>query len=281
MKKSLLASVVILASTPCWCCPDGYYGGPFGTCLPNSGTVLNPTPQRPPVPIPPPPPQVPIPSFGGVAPPQPAAVLQTIAHGVQADPLRLVIDPGSFISPSGLPAPGDFVQYVFNNPDKLVELSQHPQTQAYLLVASAITSSRDAALRSGAWQVPSNVSDFLRKWYPPELIARVRWTTQYSAIQNTLQAGLFNIMSDKDAVTLINVIVFRDTNAAQDLSIWAHEFMHVTQYQNWGVFTFAQKWVDNSGQNGEVESPAYARQAEAQGLLDLSDETITVTVPGR
>ena len=85
MKKSLLASVVILASTPCWCCPDGYYGGPFGTCLPNSGTVLNPTPQRPPVPIPPPPPQVPIPSFGGVAPPQPAAVLQTIAHGVQAE----------------------------------------------------------------------------------------------------------------------------------------------------------------------------------------------------
>jgi len=273
--KSLLALVPILASTLCWSCPDGYYGGPFGTCIPNSGTIIHPTPQTPPVVIPPPPPLPP----GVPAPPPPAAVLHNVARGVQSDPLRLVIDPGSFILPTGLPQPGDFAEYVFNNPDKAVELLRNPQEQQYVLVANAIMSSRDAALRSGAWRVPANVANFLQRWYPPELIERVRWTTHYSAIQNTLQSGLFAV-TDKGAITLINVIVFKDDNEAQYLSTWAHEFVHVTQYQNWGVFTFAKKWVDNSGPNGEVEAPAYARGDEAQDILDESDfATPVVAVP--
>jgi hypothetical protein len=274
--KSLLASVAILASTLCWSsCPDGYYSGPFGTCIPNSGTVIHPTPQTPPVVIPPPPPLPP----GVPAPPPPAAVLQNVARGVQSDPLRLVIDPGSFILPTGLPQPGDFAEYVFRNPDKAVELLRNPQEQQYVLVANSMISSRDAALRSGAWRVPADVANFLQRWYPSDLIASVRWTTHYSAIQNTLQAGLFAV-TDRGAVTLINVIVFKDANQAQDLSTWAHEFVHVQQYKQWGVFTFAQKWLNDTSESGEVEAPAYARQDEARDVLDLSDYAPpTVAVP--
>lgn len=206
-------------------------------------------------------------------------MMQNVARGVQSDPLHLLIDPGSFILPTGLPQPGDFAEYVFNNPDKAIQLSLNPQEQQYVLVANSMISSRDAALRSGAWRVPANVATFLQRWYPPDLIASVRWTTHYSAVQNTLQAGLFAI-TDRGAVTLINVIVFKDANQAQDLSTWAHEFVHVQQYKQWGVFTFAQKWLRDTSESGEVEAPAYARQAEAQDVLDLSDYAPpTVAVP--
>jgi hypothetical protein len=49
--KSLLACVVFLACMPCWSCPDGYYSGPLGTCLPNAGAPAPaiPTPAVPPL----------------------------------------------------------------------------------------------------------------------------------------------------------------------------------------------------------------------------------------
>ena len=73
-----------------------------------------------------------------------------------------------------------------------------------------------------------------------------------------------NFESDTLAVTLIDVVIFRNDKLAEDGTLWAHELYHVQQYRRWSVFGFARKWVANASITGPVEAPAYARQSEAQ-----------------
>jgi hypothetical protein len=63
------------------------------------------------------------------------------------------------------------------------------------------------------------------------------------------------------AVTLIDVIVFRDEQTAADSAVWAHELFHVKQFREWGVHDFAMRYARDFH---EVEDPAYAFQAAHQ-----------------
>ncbi|KAK42452.1 hypothetical protein BG60_35760 [Caballeronia zhejiangensis] len=143
-------------------------------------------------------------------------------------------------------------------------------------VAQAIIAGHNAALNSGAHPIPPNIRVFLRHWYADDLLAGVRWTTSWNSVQNSLQAAQMNMNGDTRAITLINAIVFRTPADAQDYALWAHEVFHVTQYQSWGVFRFAQQWVDNSSEGGPVEAPAYARQAEAEQLWAAVNQPMPV-----
>jgi len=58
------------------------------------------------------------------------------------------------------------------------------------------------------------------------------------------------------AVTLIDVVVFRDQAGAADPSLWAHELAHVDQYRRWGVISFAVRYTRNTNQ---VEDEAYEK----------------------
>ncbi|MNC70360.1 hypothetical protein D3C75_1211640 [compost metagenome] len=70
---------------------------------------------------------------------------------------------------------------------------------------------------------------------------------------------------DVGAVTLIDIILFRDAQSAeQDIALWAHELKHVQQYQEWGVLGFAQRYTQDFN---AVEAPAYAIQAEVRRSL--------------
>ncbi|MGV8861715.1 MAG: eCIS core domain-containing protein, partial [Pseudomonas sp.] len=70
---------------------------------------------------------------------------------------------------------------------------------------------------------------------------------------------------DVGAVTLIDIILFRDAQTAeQSIALWAHELKHVQQYQEWGVDGFAQRYTQDFN---AVEAPAYAIQAEVKRFV--------------
>ena len=56
------------------------------------------------------------------------------------------------------------------------------------------------------------------------------------------QSSLFHLLNAR-AVSLGDVIVFRDAALAADPVIWAHELAHVQQYDRWGTLQFAKRYV--------------------------------------
>jgi len=232
--------VVLLASTNSNACPDGQYKFNLGfksICLPKG-----------PPPPPPPPPPVKLPD--------------------QRTLLRIVINPTSYINPTGIPTEGDFMQQVMENPQATIQLLENPGQFPYFPVAEAMISAHNAILNNGAKPIPDDIRRFLRIWYPDDVLASIRFTTNYNAVQNLLPAAQMTFNPRTRAVTLLNTIAFRDDADANDASIWAHEVYHVMQYKKWGVFGFAKHWVDNSSVGGPVEAPAYDRQDEAADLWD-------------
>ena len=143
-----------------------------------------------------------------------------------------------------------------------------PQLADYAagLLAQWIDASREQALQNGAQPMPPQIYRALRDWFPPSLLAGVRYslapTAQFSLPSLAFQYG------DAAALTLGNVILFRNAQAAQsDTKLWAHELTHVTQYQRWGLQGFAARYVRDSN---AVEHEAYAnadRYAAAHGRL--------------
>ncbi|MNF05204.1 hypothetical protein D3C80_2048820 [compost metagenome] len=68
-----------------------------------------------------------------------------------------------------------------------------------------------------------------------------------------------------EAVTLVDIIVFRSEEAAlNDVALWAHELVHVQQYQQWGVAEFARRY---SRDYDTVEAPGYAMQRQVTAVL--------------
>jgi hypothetical protein len=202
--------------------------------------------------------------------PQIVKETEKAAKAVVNDPLKLIVNPTSFINTTGIPTPGDFMEYVVKNPDKAIELVQNPGNLPYVPVATAIISARNAVVTNGGQRIPDEIKVFLKRWYPVDLLESIRWTTNYNLVQNSLSAAQMGFNPDTQAITFINAIVFRSEESTRDPALWAHEVYHAEQYRRWGVFGFAKQWVDNSSTGGPVEGPAYARQREAQQVLASS-----------
>jgi len=216
-------------------------------CLPKSGCILR---------------NIPAP----IRPPDPGKWTEK----AKADPIGAVVNPFGVYNPTGIPQIGDVVEFAIKNPDQIIGVVQNPGRILYTPVATAIISGRNAVIAAGASPIPGNIKMFLRRWHTQELIDSVRWTANWSAVSNTLQAAQMSFNPQTRAIALINTVVFRDTQAANEPALWAHEMVHIQQYRDWGVTEFARKWVDNSANGGPVESPAYARGSEAERILTAS-----------
>jgi len=121
------------------------------------------------------------------------------------------------------------------------------------LVAQWIDTSRLEALQRGVRPIPLEIDQAMRGYFSDSLLARVRYTVG-SADGMTLPALAFSY-GDVAALTLDDIIVFRDDHAAQtDLKLWAHELTHVEQYRRWGLQGFAAHYARNPA---SVESEAY------------------------
>jgi hypothetical protein len=177
---------------------------------------------------------------------------------------RLIVNPDGNIDSIGIPTLGDLFDFIDRNPEKAMELIQDTRQWPYLTVAAGIIAIHDKVMANGGRPIPAHLRKTLRRWYPDDLLNVVRWTSLREPIKRFLQDFPMNFDDNTLAVTVINAVIFRSDDLANDGALWAHELYHVQQYSVWGVFGFAKRWVDNASINGPVEAPAYTREAEAR-----------------
>ncbi|UVK97011.1 DUF4157 domain-containing protein [Pseudomonas sp. B21-048] len=123
-----------------------------------------------------------------------------------------------------------------------------------------LTQARAEAASAGIQPIPAHIREQLLRWYDPSVLDTARYKVSDNGQFNAATAMLQN--PDVGAVTLIDIILFRDAQTAeQNTALWAHELKHVQQFQAWGVEGFAQRYTQDSN---AVEAPAYAIQAEVR-----------------
>jgi hypothetical protein len=189
---------------------------------------------------------------------------EQIADKKRKESNSLIVNPDGYVDSNGSPTIGDVFDFIDKNPEKAMELIQDSGQWLYLTVAAGIIASHDAVIANGGRPIPAHLRKTLRRWYPDELLNAVRWTTIRGPIKQFLQDAQMNFDANTLAITVINAVIFRNDDLANDGALWAHELYHVQQYRELGVFSFANRWVDNSSVSGPIEAPAYAREAEAR-----------------
>ncbi|WP_166364957.1 eCIS core domain-containing protein [Pseudomonas akapageensis] len=132
-------------------------------------------------------------------------------------------------------------------------------------LAQWLVQSRKTA-EPGAQPIPLNIKVQLQPYYDDRVLDAALYKVGDDAEMSAGGAMLQN--EDTVAVTLIDIIVFKDADDAENnVALWAHELKHVQQYQEWGVNEFAARYTRNYN---EVETPAYAIQAQVASALRAS-----------
>ncbi|MDH3030154.1 eCIS core domain-containing protein [Methylobacterium fujisawaense] len=122
-------------------------------------------------------------------------------------------------------------------------------------LAQLIQASRSDTINAGVQPIPPNIRANLSGFFPDELLNSV--TFRVGLGNDLLLASNAFRYGDAVAITLVDVIMFKDANQAyNDLALWAHELGHVEQYRRWGLLDFAKRYAKDS--NG-VENEANAR----------------------
>lgn len=135
-----------------------------------------------------------------------------------------------------------------------------------------IIASRDEALREGTAPIPPEMRAMLIGFFPGALLDRVRYRTGRGSAAS-LQGHVFSV-GDTKGITLGAVIVFRDAETAADPLIWAHELVHVQQYERWGTREFAERYIRSFKEVEEEAWRAHGRYkswAQRSGLMAQTD----------
>ncbi|WP_376782909.1 eCIS core domain-containing protein [Stutzerimonas balearica] len=127
--------------------------------------------------------------------------------------------------------------------------------------------SRDSALAAGVQPMPLQIRAQLEPWFDFGVLDAARYRVGDPSTLAAADAMLQN--PDVNAVTLVDVIVFRHAADAEDnAALWAHELKHVEQYQQWGVAEFAWRYTQDYR---AVEAPAYALEREVSQALKAAE----------
>jgi len=197
---------------------------------------------------------------GGVSSGKPVVITENKGK----DQNSLIINPDGNFDSTGIPSLGDVFEFIDKNPEKAGELLQDPAKWPYLAVAAGIIASRETVMANYGRPIPAHLRKTLSRWYPDDMLNVVRWTSMQGPLKQFLQEAKMNFAADTLAITVMDAVIFRNDNLADDGALWAHELYHVQQYREWGVFGFAKRWVENASVDGPIEAPAYAREAEAR-----------------
>lgn len=130
------------------------------------------------------------------------------------------------------------------------------------MLADAIRRGRAQAYPH-AKTIPAEIRQKLAPFFPAALLKKVRYSTEW---QNVASDGaLYSLLlaTGAEAVTLGDVIIFRDTQHAADPVLWAHELTHVEQYQRLGIAAFATQYLQQGWQM-EEDAKAKARKIQQQ-----------------
>jgi hypothetical protein len=123
-------------------------------------------------------------------------------------------------------------------------------------LAEAIEHSRERALVSSR-PMPERVRRALAPYFDPRILEKVRYTTDWSASDDLTLYRLVMANENVQAVTLHDIIVFREKRSVEDLFLWSHELKHVDQYDRWGVRRFASYYLTDH-QRVEKEADDHA-----------------------
>ena len=123
--------------------------------------------------------------------------------------------------------------------------------------------SRNRAATGDVRGIPLNIRVQLEPYYDLLVLDSARYKVDDGTELNAANTMLQN--PDVNAVTLIDIIVFRNADdALNNVALWAHELWHVQQYQQWGVRDFAIRYTRDYD---AVEAPAYELQRRVAGAL--------------
>jgi hypothetical protein len=127
-----------------------------------------------------------------------------------------------------------------------------------------IRSRNDAA--NGSLPIPGSVRQAMQGWFTDDLMNKVTYKIGDNGVLNL--ANLSIQYGDARAVTLIDVVVFKNAAEAQDMSLWAHELHHVKQFDEWGTRNFAIRYARSWN---TVENDAYALEQRYASSSDPDD----------
>ena len=126
-----------------------------------------------------------------------------------------------------------------------------------------IVQSRHRLLASGVEPIPLHIRAQLEPYFDFAVLDSVRFKVGDPVELNMAHTLMQN--PDVSAVTLIDVIVFRDAaEARDDVALWAHELKHVEQYRQLGVDQFAARYARDYR---ALEAPAYQLQGQVRQAL--------------
>lgn len=141
------------------------------------------------------------------------------------------------------------------------------------LVAAPLAAGLRAAEKQfepNAKPIPSDVKELLEAFFSPDVLNAARWVVGSVSISvpdvtNNFQRVVFQ--RDDYAVTVGHVTVFSH-DPGSSYHWWAHELQHQVQYREWGIDSFAYKYVTSCH---EVEQGAedQAQRAVPTGLVSL------------
>ena len=126
-----------------------------------------------------------------------------------------------------------------------------------------IVQSRHRLLASGVEPIPLHIRAQLEPYFDSAVLDSVRFKVGDPVELNMAHTLMQN--PDVSAVTLVDVIVFRDAaEARDDVALWAHELKHVEQYRQLGVDQFAARYARDYR---ALEAPAYQLQGQVRQAL--------------
>ncbi len=126
-----------------------------------------------------------------------------------------------------------------------------------------IVQSRHRLLASGVEPIPLHIRAELEPYFDFAVLDSVRFKVGDPVELNMAHTLMQN--PDVSAVTLVDVIVFRDAaEARDDVALWAHELKHVEQYRQLGVDQFAARYARDYR---ALEAPAYQLQGQVRQAL--------------
>lgn len=196
------------------------------------------------------------------------AMLNTNAHASWFSDLTGVnIDPWKGQFQIGPPQPGQALQRLPGVIQRLPQDMANLANPAGLALAASVRQG-EAQANYGARPIPPAIFQQLQGYFDPAFLAGVRYNTFNNSSIN-LQSAVMMLNNDVAAITLNNVIVFRDESYTQNPVLWAHELTHVLQYQHMGIDTFANVYTTNAWilENQAIDNQNRFSQflAQAQG----------------
>ncbi len=109
-------------------------------------------------------------------------------------------------------------------------------------LAEAIRHSRERAWATSK-PMPERIRRALAPYFEPRILDKVRYTIDWSASNDLTLYRLVMTNKNVQALTLKDIIVFRDKRSVEDLFLWSHELKHVEQYDRWGIRRFASYYI--------------------------------------